>query len=84
MNAPMFLRRLGPDPHANGARTQSLNGCPDILELSSGDFAVIGIDITRESLAHLPPTVGCGPDERIVKIPRKTLVLAKSDIPVAL
>ena len=77
----MIKRRLGPDPHANGAHTVALNGCPDIFELDSGDFAVIGIDITDASARHLPPSAGCGPDERIVLIPRKTLVLAKSDIP---
>ena len=77
----MIKRRLGPDPHANGAQTVALNGCPDIFELDSGDFAVIGIDITDASAKHLPPSAGCGPDERIVLIPRKTLVLAKSDIP---
>lgn len=77
----MFLRRLGPDPHANGAQTAALNGCPDILELESGDFAVIGEDITAAALAHMLPTAGCGPDERVVRIPRKTLVLAKRDIP---
>ena len=77
----MFLRRIGPDPHAHGASTAALRGCPDILELESGDFAIIGQDITEMSAAHLPPTVSCGPDERIIRIPRKTLVLAKSDIP---
>lgn len=77
----MFTRRLGPDPHANGAMTAAASGCPDILELATGDFAVIGIDMTPTALPHLPPTVGCGPDERIVWIPRKTLVLAKRDIP---
>ena len=76
-----FLHRLGPDPHANGQRTANLSGCPDILALDSGDFAVIGKDITRESHGLLPPSVGCGPDERVVLIPRKTLVLAKQDIP---
>ena len=76
-----FLHRLGPDPHANGQRTANLSGCPDILALDSGDFAVIGKDITHESHGQLPPTVGCGPDERVVLIPRKTLVLAKQDIP---
>ena len=76
----MFLRRLGPDPHANGAQTIALRGCPDILELETGDFAVIGIDITEKSVQHLPSTAGCGPDERIVLVPRKTLVLAKPDI----
>ncbi len=77
----MFLRRLGPDPHANGAQTAGLSGCPDILELESGDFAVIGEDITATALAQMFPTAGCGPDERVVRIPRKTLVLAKRDIP---
>jgi hypothetical protein len=82
MNMPIeFLRRLGPDPHAGGSRTIALHGCPDIFELQSGDFAVIGIDITAAASPKLPPSAGCGPDERIVLVPRKTLVLAKSDIP---
>ncbi len=78
---PVFLRRLGPDPHLHGAKTVSLQGCPDILEMEGGDFAVIGQDITQGAQACLPSTVSCGPDERIVRIPRKTLVLAKPDIP---
>ena len=78
---PEFLRRLGPDPHANGARTVACFGCPDIWELADGDFAVIGIDMTAETKDRLPPTAGCGPDERIVRVPRKTFVLARRDIP---
>ncbi len=77
----MFLRRLGPDPHANGVRTIAVQGCPDIFELSSGDFAIIGLDITQISTPHLPLTASCGPDERIVRIPRNLLVNAKRDIP---
>ena len=76
----MFARRLGPDPHAGGAKSAGCDGCPDIWELENGDFAVIGADIT-DAAVKLPPTAGCGPDERIVRIPRKTLVLAKHDIP---
>ena len=76
-----FLRRIGPDPHANGRKTVALCNCPDIFELESGDFAVIGIDITEAAKAKLPPTAGCGPDERIVFIPRSLLVGAKADIP---
>lgn len=79
----MFLRRIGPDPHANGAQTIALRGCPDIWELENGDFAVIGVDMT-EAKDQLPPTAGCGPDERIVRIPRKLLVQAKHDIPETL
>lgn len=77
----MFTRRLGPDPHANAAKTASLNGCPDILELADGDFAVIGVDITDTAAPHLVFGAGCGPDERIVRIPRKTLLFARPDIP---
>ena len=82
MNANLeFLRRIGPDPHRNGRQTIALNNCPDIWELANGDFAVIGIDITDTAKAKLPPTAGCGPDERIVRIPRNLLVDAKPDIP---
>lgn len=77
----MFTRRLGPDPHANGAQTPALAGCPDILELESGDFAVIGEDITASAIAHMFPSAGCSPEERVVRIPRKTLLMAKRDIP---
>ncbi len=77
---PAFLRRLGPDPHANGAQTIALRNCPDVWELANGDFAVIGIDMTGE-VANLPPTASCGPDERIVRIPRNLLVNVKRDIP---
>ncbi|HLH53336.1 MAG TPA: hypothetical protein VKY92_06940 [Verrucomicrobiae bacterium] len=77
----MFKRRLGPNPHAGGQSTPGLYGCPDILELENGDFAIIGSDITPAAAADLPAGVSCGPDERIVRIPRHILVNAKSDIP---
>jgi hypothetical protein len=77
----MFMRRLGPDPHANGNRTFAAQGCPDIFELVDGDFAIIGTDITSQAEGKLPPTASCGPDERIIRIPRNTLVFAKPDIP---
>ena len=76
-----FLKRIGPDPHENGAKSAACRGCPDIWQLADGDFAVIGIDITDAATAKLPPTAGCGPDERIVRLPRNLLVNAKRDIP---
>lgn len=77
----MFKRRLGKDPHENGTISPALCGCPDIFELNSGDFAIIGVDITDKAIGQLPPSAGCGPDERIIWIPRNTLTLAKPDIP---
>ena len=75
----MFKKRLGQDQHAGGASTSGCYGCPDIWELDGGDFAVIGADIT-DLAAKLPPSASCGPDERMVRVPRKTLVLAKPEI----
>lgn len=78
----MILRRLGPGPEA--ALCSGGRSCPDIFELTCGDFAVIGTDITEQGTAWLPPGSGCGPTERIIKLPRRTLVLARPDIPAAL
>jgi hypothetical protein len=78
----MFKRRIGPDPHANGGDSAGLNGCPDLWELESGDFAVIGTECTHELAPHLPASASCGPDERIVVVPRAILVNARNDIPV--
>lgn len=78
-----FLRRLGSDPHAHGAQSVGCEGCPDIWELESGDFAIIGIDITTAAKTKLPATAGCGPDERVVLVPRNVLIGAKHDIPNA-
>ena len=76
-----FIKRIGQDPHANGAKSAACYGCPDIWELEGGDFAVIGIDITDVASPVLPPSAGCGPDERIVRLPRNLLINAKRDIP---
>jgi hypothetical protein len=77
----MFTKRIGPDPHANGAKCAGGDGCPDIWELNNGDFAIIGIDITDAAIGNLPPTAGCGRGERIIRLPRNLLVNAKRDIP---
>jgi hypothetical protein len=81
-SSPTVLRRLGPGPDTTlcaGGRS-----CPDIFELSTGDFAIIGTDITDIAAVTLPKDAGCGPTERIVQVPRRTLVLARPDIPAAL
>ncbi len=76
----MFLRRLGNDAPGPSLCARS---CPDILELADGDFAIIGADITTEAADRLPLGSGCGPEERIVRIPRALLVRARQDIPAA-
>lgn len=73
----MNLHRLIPTPApqsplpcAGGHR------CPDLFQLDSGDIAVIGLDITEAAEPHLPSGSGCGPGERIVRIPRALLQAA--------
>jgi hypothetical protein len=75
-----FIRRIGPDPHEGGRKSSSASGCPDLLELEGGDFAVIGVDITQHAAGALPPSAGCGPDERIVRIPRSLILGAQAEI----
>jgi hypothetical protein len=79
----MFKRRIGLDPHRDGRATTAANGCPDIWELENGDFAIIGVNRTTELSPLLPSTANCGPDERLVVIPRGLLTDAKRFIPDA-
>lgn len=76
----MFKRRVGPNPHIYGG-TPGSPGCPDIWELETGDFAFIGRDETNTLSNSLPADASCGPEERIVVIPRHIVLGAKGDIP---
>ena len=77
-----LLRRLGKSSHELG--TSDLHGsCPDIWELDNGDAAVIGTDATASYAGRLPAGVTIDPHERLIIIPRSTIVAAKPDIPDA-
>ncbi len=81
-----FKKRCGEDPHSlpeiiKQGKSAAADGCPDIWELSNGDFAVIGIRKTREFISLLPESAGCGLDEEIVLIPRVVMANAKRDLP---
>ena len=80
----MFIRLLGPQRQNSSASCAGGSSCPDILEMDSGDFAIIGTDITEEARGKLISGAGCGPGERIIRVPRQTLVLARTDIPAEL
>ncbi|WP_326720240.1 hypothetical protein OHT59_12635 [Streptomyces sp. NBC_00243] len=76
-----IVRRIGASPRERG----SLSGetCPDIFELSDGNFAIIGTDFTAVLDKELPPDAERANYERIVVISRETLIRAKADIPNA-
>jgi len=81
-----FETRIGPDPHApkdgdpRPPITPGAQGCPDVWRLAGGDYAVIGIDVTNSVRQPLPDTASCGPDERIVFVPRGILEAAAKDL----
>ena len=78
----LMIRRLGRSPQELGT-TNNVNGCPDIWELDNGDIAVIGRDLTDRYTDRLPDGAAIRHDERLVVIPRNTIVAAKADIPDA-
>ncbi|MGB3439532.1 MAG: hypothetical protein WBA97_12360 [Actinophytocola sp.] len=79
-----FARRLGENPASlPGPPTNGKQGCPDIWEMSNGDVAVIGRDLTEAYIGRMPDGVNVVHDERLVVIPRVMIVAAKKDIPDA-
>ncbi|MEU5977472.1 hypothetical protein [Streptomyces sp. NPDC047315] len=77
-----LTRRIGVAPSELGT-TGGRDGCPDIWELDNGDFAVIGRDLTAVYSGDLPHDAVIGDRERLVVIPRATLLAAKDQIPDA-
>lgn len=78
----IFVRRLGKSADGTGS-SHGKTGCPDFWELSNGDVAVIGRDLTAAYTNRLPEGVTVLSDERLVVIPRAMIIAAKSDIPDA-
>ncbi|MBO1335763.1 hypothetical protein [Streptomyces sp. VRA16 Mangrove soil] len=76
-----IVRRIGVPPSARGSASGTT--CPDVFELSDGNFAVIGTEATAELMSELPADAGVADYERIVVVSRATLVHAKADIPDA-
>lgn len=76
-----ITRRIGVPPSARGSLSGS--NCPDVFELSDGNFAIIGREATAALESELPADASRGEDERIVVVTRETLLRAKADIPDA-
>ncbi|MFF1698417.1 hypothetical protein ACFVXC_33130 [Streptomyces sp. NPDC058257] len=76
-----IVRRIGVSPQQRGSA--SGQSCPDVFELSDGNFAVIGTEATAALEKELPSDASRADYERIVIVSRETLVRAKGDIPDA-
>lgn len=80
-NPLKIVRRIGVPPSARGSNSGA--NCPDVFELSDGNFAVIGTEATAELERELPSDASRADYERIVIVSRETLIRAKTDIPDA-
>lgn len=78
----LFVKRLGKSAKESG-NSQGREQCPDIWQLSNGDVAIVGRDLTDSYGSRLPEGVTLAADERIVVIPGNMLSAAKPDIPDA-
>lgn len=79
----LFERRLGKPLREQGPDCDDNKTCPDIWQLSNGDVAVIGQDLTEVFETRLPQGVAVGAGERLIVIPGSMLSNAKKDIPDA-
>ena len=77
-----FVRRLGKSATELGNTSQGKT-CPDIWELSNGDIAIVGTDVTDAFAARLPADVSVGKHERLVVVPRNMIIAAKPELPDA-
>ncbi|MET8358848.1 hypothetical protein [Micromonospora sp. NPDC005171] len=57
--------------------------CPDIWKLCNGGVAVIGQGLTETYQDRLPEGVSVDPGERLIIIPRSTMIAVKAGIPDA-
>ncbi|MFI7010786.1 hypothetical protein [Streptomyces sp. NPDC050145] len=74
-----IVRRIGSSPRERGSTSGAT--CPDVFELSDGNFAVIGTEATEDLRGELPADAGVADYERIVIVSRETILRAKKDIP---
>ena len=73
-------RRVSAHP-ADMGFTRMLKGiCPDIFETETGDFLIIGRDVTSIVEPEIPADAVISNGERVVLIPRDLLVSAADNI----
>jgi hypothetical protein len=73
----VVTRRLGTAPNRRDSCTNATS-CPDVFELASGDFAVIGEDVSAD--LPLPADAGRSETERTVLVPRGVFLAAVCDL----
>ena len=74
-------RRVSAHPADMGFTKMVAGICPDIFETETGDFLIIGRDVTSIVEPEIPADAVISKGERVVLIPRDLLVSAVDNIP---
>ena len=77
----MFKHRPGPDPHANRTKTPVCSGCPEHLELASGNFAFLSENTNEEETRKRRPAQAAEQMSHHSDFASRALALPKSDNP---
>ena len=72
-----FVKRVSLNPQMSPGGSR----CPEIWEVDTGDFVVVGEDITQRVKDTIPSDIILGEEEKIILLPRKVLQSVKSKIP---
>lgn len=73
-------RRVSAHPADLGFTQKKFAVCPDIFETETGDFVIIGRDVTSIIEPEIPADAVISKGERVVLIPRDLLVSAADNI----
>ena len=73
-------RRVSAHPEDMGFTKMLKAICPDIFETETGDFVIIGRDVTSIVEPEIPADAIISKGERVVLIPRDLLVSAAENI----
>jgi len=73
-------RRVSAHPEDMGFTKMLKAICPDIFETETGDFVIIGRDVTSIVESEIPADAIISKGERVVLIPRDLLVSAAENI----
>lgn len=74
MDEIKIKRRVSAHPLDLGITKMVAGICPDVFETESGDFVIIGRDVTSNVEETIPADAVISKGERVVLIPRSVLI----------
>jgi len=80
MDKIKIKRRVSGHPDEMGFTKMFKGICPDIFETETGDYLIIGTDVTSMVEPEIPADAVISKGERVVLIPRDLLVSAVDNI----